>query len=611
MQAMILAAGMGKRLGKFTQNQAKCMVKVGSVTLLERNVDAIKKAGIKRLIIVVGYEAEKLIKFIEKNITDIDVKFVHNQDYASTNNIYSLYLARNLLAKDDTILLESDLIYEPQIVSNMVKCPDKNLVAVAKYKHWMDGTVTLLNENNEIVDFIEKKDFRYNDVSTYYKTVNIYKFSKEFSSNQYIPFLNAYIKAYGKNKYYELVLKAIAHLSSANLKAYNVEDTAWYEIDDAQDLNIANTLFAKGEEKLRSYERHFGGYWRFTDLKDFCYLVNPYYPPQKMVDHLQYFFDTLLRSYPSGMNNIKLAAGKMFHVDENFILVGNGAAELINVLGRVIKGTVALSFPAFNEYVRCFKDCDIKAIFAKDDDFTLNKNRFIEMSKSCDAIFIINPDNPSGSFLLKSEIIEILNACRENNTICVIDESFIDFAERDIRFTLLKNSILKEYPNLIVIKSISKSYGVPGLRLGILATANTELLKTLHSYLPVWNINSFAEYFMQINGSYEKEYFESCNSITAQRDILIEKLGTISYLKVYKSQANYLMCEVKSGITSINLASKLLKEYNILIKDLSKKKGIFKKNYIRLAVKDEYENDILYNALLNIEKEIIDVQISD
>lgn len=609
MQAMILAAGMGKRLGKFTQNQAKCMVKVGGMTLLERNVEAIKRAGINRLIMVVGYEAEKLIKYIQKNITGIEIEFVLNNDYASTNNIYSLYLAKEHLAKDDTILIESDIIFESHILADMINSQEKNLVAVAKYKHWMDGTVTLLNENNEIIDFIEKKDFRYNDVDAYYKTVNIYKFSREFSVNLYIPFLEAYIKAYGKNKYYELVLKAIAHLSSANLKAFNVEDTAWYEIDDAQDLNIANTLFAKGEEKLRSYERHFGGYWRFTDLKDFCYLVNPYYPPRKMVEHLQYFFDTLLRSYPSGMRNIKLAAGRMFKVDENYILIGNGAAELINVLGRVIRGNVALSFPSFNEYVRCFKQCEIKPIFSQEDDYALNKNRLIEMSKTCDAVFIINPDNPSGSFLHKNDIMEILDACKENNTICVVDESFVDFAEQDVRFTLIRNSILKEYPNLIVIKSISKSYGVPGLRLGILATSDLELLKTLYDYLPVWNINSFAEYFLQINGLYEKEYIESCNKIAEQRKILTEKLRSISYLKVYESRANYIMCKVTTGISSVELASRLLKEYNILIKDLSKKKGIFKKNYIRLAVKDENENDLLYRALLKIERDIINNHI--
>ena len=109
---------------------------------------------------------------------------------------------------------------------------------------------------------------------------------------------------------------------------------------------------------------------------------------------------------------------------------------------------------------------------------------------------------------------------------------------------------------------------------------------------------------MQINGSYEKEYIESCNNIAEQRKILSKKLNNISFLKTYESQANYLMCKVESQITSVNLASKLLKEYNILIKDLSKKKGIFKKNYIRLAVKDEYENNLLYNALLQIEKEL-------
>lgn len=157
MQAMILAAGMGKRLGKFTQNQAKCMVKVGGMTLLERNVEAIKRAGINRLIMVVGYEAEKLIKYIQKNITGIEIEFVLNNDYASTNNIYFLYLAKEHLAKDDTILIESDIIFEPHILADMVNSQEKNLVAVAKYKHWMDGTVTLLNENNEIIDFIEKK----------------------------------------------------------------------------------------------------------------------------------------------------------------------------------------------------------------------------------------------------------------------------------------------------------------------------------------------------------------------------------------------------------------------------------------------------------------------
>lgn len=604
MQALMLAAGMGRRLGKFTNNQTKCMVEVGGRTLLDRTVEALKIAGIRRFVIVAGYEADKLITYIKQNIEGMDIEFVNNKDYASTNNIYSLYLARNYLAQDDTILLESDLVYDLGLIKKIVDCPEKNLVAVAKYKHWMDGTVTLLNENNEITEFIEKKDFKFSEVNNYYKTVNIYKFSKEFSNKQYIPFLNAYIKAYGKNRYYELVLKAIAHLSSANLKAYDIGNIPWYEIDDAQDLHIANTLFAREDTILKAYERHFGGYWRFTDLKDFCYLVNPYFPPKKMTDQLKYFFDILLRAYPSGMNNQKLAAARMFRVDENYILVGNGAAELINVLGRVLKGKVGLTVPAFNEYIRCFPECEIQPIYSIEDDFTLNKEKLIEKSKSCDALFIINPDNPSGSFLKEKELIEIVKECKNNNTVCVVDESFIDFADSDIRYTLLNDEKLEEYPNLIVIKSISKSYGVPGLRLGILATSDSILLEKLRKLMPIWNINSYAEYFLQIYSLYEKEYYESCDKIAEQRRKLTEKLYDISFLKVYDSQANYLMCEVLTKFTSIELASLLLKKHNLLIKDFSTKEGFFNRNFIRIAVKDEYENSILWNALFEIDKNI-------
>ncbi len=566
MQAMMLAAGMGRRLGKYTGNQTKCMLRVGDKTLLERAVEAIKEAGIKRFIIVAGYESAKLVDYVKENITGLDIEFVFNKDYAKTNNIYSLYLARDYLAQDDTILLESDLIFEERIIREMVESPHKNLVAVAKYEHWMDGTVTLVNKNNEITEFIEKKDFKFIDVDNYYKTVNIYKFSREFSVKQYIPFLKAYIQAYGKNQYYEMVLKTLAHLPLANLTAFDIGDAAWYEIDDAQDLNIANTLFAPDGDKLFAYEHHFGGYWRFPGLKDFCYLVNPYFPPQKMLDHLKYFFDTLLRDYPSGMDNQILAAARMFNIDENYILVGNGAAELINVLGRVIEGKVGISIPVFNEYLRCFPNCEFSSINTQEDDFSLNKKQLIELSKSCDALFIINPDNPSGSFLHQKDIMEILDACKQNNTVCVVDESFIDFADRDKRYTLLTYDILENYPELIVIKSISKSYGVPGLRLGVMASSDNDMLRKLRSLLPIWNINSFAEYFLQIFGYYENGYKKSCDLIALRRKELMEKLRDISYLKVYDSQANYLLCEVRATFTSKELANYLLKKYKLLIK---------------------------------------------
>ena len=298
MQGLMLAAGMGKRLGKYTCENTKCMLKVSDKTLLERTVEALKNAGINRLILVVGYKGENVKKFVKEKITDMEVIFVDNPDYDKSNNIYSLYLARDWLAKDDTIMLESDLIYEDKIIKDLVNNENKDVAVVSKYEQWMDGTVVTIDSDNRILEFVEKKDMSYDRIDEYYKTVNIYKLSKEFSKKEYIPFLEAYIKAYGVNEYYELALKAIVHLSKSNLKALPVKNLKWYEIDDAQDLDIVNCLFAE-KDILKMYQKRYGGYWRFNNLKDFCYLVNPYFPPKNLLEKMNYFSKELITSYPS------------------------------------------------------------------------------------------------------------------------------------------------------------------------------------------------------------------------------------------------------------------------------------------------------------------------
>ncbi|MCC8357097.1 MAG: aminotransferase class I/II-fold pyridoxal phosphate-dependent enzyme [Oscillospiraceae bacterium] len=599
MQALMLAAGMGKRLGAYTNNQTKCMVKVGGYTLLEHAAEALRQAGIRRFVIVVGYEGEKLKAFAREKLSDFDLVFVENPDYATTNNIYSLYLAREELMADDTVLLESDLIYDPSLIRRLVEAPEPNMVAVAKYEQWMDGTVTLVDEDGLIREFIEKKDFSFASADTYYKTVNVYKFSREFSTRQYVPFMMSYLQAYGANQYYEMVLKALAHLPFAGLRAFKMGDLKWYEIDDVQDLDIANTIFARDEDRLHAYELHFGGYWRFDGLKDFCYLVNPYFPPKKMLEQMQYSYSQLLTSYPSGMYVQKLMAGKMFGIRDELVLVGNGAAELINTLGRTMRGRTGLSIPAFNEYVRCFPDCEIVPIQARDYGFQFDMSALRKAAAEMDNLVIINPDNPSGSFLKREEILELADICREHGTTFVVDESFVDFAEAPLRFTLLDNDILDAYPNLMVIKSISKSYGVPGLRLGVAASGNTAWMEQLRGLLPIWNINSFGEYFFQIVGLYSGEYRTACNKIVRQREKMEERLGAYAFLTPYPSQANYIMCRVE-GIGSKELANRLLRDDNLLIKDLSTKNGFGGADFIRVAVRDEADNEALYQALEKI-----------
>ena len=334
MQALMLAAGMGKRLGRFTKNSTKCMVNVNGKTLIEYAIEALVKCGIQKFIIVVGYKSEILKnyikeKFPKEKLNGMEIEFIENTIFDKTNNIYSLYLARKELEKDDTILLESDLIFKGKIIQQMISSPEKNLAAVSHYENWMDGTCTLLDENDSITGMVSKENFSWQKTDLYYKTVNIYKFSSDFSKKYYIPFLEAYQKTFGMNEYYEQVLRIISYLQPNILKGFKVSSDDWYEIDDAADLAIAENKFATTKEKLKLFEKRFGGFWRFPKLKDYCYLVNPYFPPESMVEEMKSNFSILLDQYPSGAYQNSILAGKIFNIAPENIVVGNGAAELI------------------------------------------------------------------------------------------------------------------------------------------------------------------------------------------------------------------------------------------------------------------------------------------
>ena len=597
MQALMLAAGMGKRLAKYTQNNTKCMVEVAGEKLIDRAIDALQIAGIKRFVLVIGYQGENLKKYIlEKHKGEMEFVFIENKDYATTNNIYSFYLARKELVKDDTILLESDVIFEKDLIKKMVEYRLSDIAAVAKYESWMDGTCVTVGEDHDILSFVEKKNMVNSELDKYYKTVNIYKFSVPFVRDIYLPFLEAYMKAYGMNSYYETTLKVLCMLPDFKLKAFYMRDIDWYEIDDAQDLSIANALFATGIEKYNIITSAFGGFWRYTKVKDFCYLVNPYFPPKKMVEKMQNEFPILLGQYPSGQNVQNMNAERLFNVDDKHIMVGNGAAELINALGHIAKGKIAVNLPAFNEYVRCFRNCEIVEIDNSKRDYILDVNAIKEGIKECDYTAIINPDNPSGFMLDKDEVVELCEYAKKLNKKLIIDESFVDFADKKRRFTLLNDEFINKYPNVIVIKSISKSFGVPGLRLGLLATSDVELMKELRNDMQIWNINSFGEYYLQIYQLFAKEYDQACDAIVDERNRVISELRKLKSIRVYDSEANYILVDLKEN-NSIELASKLLDEDHILIKDLSTKNYFHGKNFIRLAIRNENDNNALINAL--------------
>ena len=604
MQALMLAAGMGKRLGNYTKNATKCMVPVNGKTLIEYAIESLIYAGIKKFTMVVGYKKDVLKNFLKGKYPQIQIDFIDNDVYDSTNNIYSLYLARDVLSSDDTILLESDLIFDKEIIREIVSSPEKNLAVVSHFENWMDGTVTVLNEEKAIKRIVSKSDFDWNKVDSYYKTVNIYKFSKEFSKNIYMPFLSAYQTAYSKNEYYETVLKVISYLDGDILKAHLVDGSRWYEIDDPADLKIASTRFSSGKEHLESMYKTFGGYWRYPAMLDFCYLVNPYFPPKALVNEMKQMSDILLESYPSGDKQQSLLAGKIFGVLPEHIAVGNGAAELIASISELSSGKVVVPFPTFNEYPNRFGN-ENTVWLPVNEDFSYSIEDIVRSAEenSASYVLLINPDNPSGHFFTKQEVIVLAEQLSSKNVKLILDESFVDFAEPEIRFTFIDEELISKHKNVIVIKSISKSYGVPGIRLGVLVSGDESLIEKIQKNTSIWNINSFAEFFLQIFDKYKKFYGSACDKIAEERVRFSSELSKIPGVKVYESQANYLLCKLSGEaekIGSLGLAEKLLDGYNILIKDLSSKKGFEKGQFIRLAVRNCQDNDRLIFALKEI-----------
>ncbi len=606
MQGLILAAGMGKRLKELTKNNTKCMIKVNGVALINRMLYQLENLHLSRIVIVIGYEGKKLANYINTLDIQTPICFINNPIYDKTNNIYSLALAKEYLLREDTLLLESDLIFEDSVLQAILEDPRDTLALVDKYESWMDGTCIKIGENDNIESFIPGKKFVFEDIPQYYKTVNIYKFSRYFSETQYIPFLDAYLKALGNNEYYEQVLRVITMLDNPGIKAKKLNGQLWYEIDDIQDLDIASSMFALDpDEKVSNIQMRYGGYWRYPALLDFCYLVNPYFPPQKLINEIKTNFETLITQYPSGIEVNSLLAAKNFGIHKEHVLVGNGAAELIKCLMEKLEGKTGFVCPTFEEYPNRYEKKNSIIYMPQNENLSYNADDIIKYfdGTGVNNLVLINPDNPSGNYISKADVVRLVKWCSSVNTgegvRIIVDESFADFADEKNN-SLINEEIINTYSGLVIIKSISKSYGIPGIRLGILVSSDEKLISMLKKEVAIWNINSFGEFYMQIEEKYKSDYMAALEKIKITRKKFIEELSKISGLRIIPSQANYIMVEIMNGMTAMELVKILLLKYNLFIKDLSKKIQIDDRQFIRIAVRNSEDNEKLVTALKEV-----------
>lgn len=594
MQGLILAAGLGQRLGRLTRDRAKGMVEVNGRALIHRALDALAQAGVPRTAIVVGHAADALRAAVGTRHDGMEIVYLDNPVYAETNNIYSLWLAREFLEQDETLLLESDVVFEPRLLERVVAHPSPNVAVVAKFQHWMDGTVTLLDGDDHIVSVVPKSVFDWKEVDRYFKTVNIYKFSRQFSRGFCLPFLEAYIAAFGRSRFYEQVLTVITYLSKTELVACRVDGEKWYEIDDVQDLDIAETLFAEDGQALERYQRRHGGYWRFPDLKDFTYLVNPFFPPEPLLQELRASLGVIAGSYPSGREVLSIVASRVFACEPSEILVGNGASELIGALVRVLEGPIGVVVPTFDEYLRGGRD--LRTLAAPPPDFRYGVGDLADFARGLGTLVLVNPDVPTGHFLGVADVVGLAQELQARGVRLVVDESFVDFAD-PVGGSLIASDDLQRLPGLVVVRSISKTYGVPGLRLGVAASGDGDLLARLVAELPIWNVNSMAELFLQVVGKYRAAYLEACRQLIEERTRLQCGLGRIPFLRPLPSRGNYLLCEVSREGGATGLARDLLAQGRFLVKDCTGKLGLEGGEYVRFAVRGPELNDALLSAL--------------
>jgi NDP-sugar pyrophosphorylase family protein len=232
--ALLLAAGTGSRLAPLTDYMPKCLVPVNEISILQRLIDSLQEHNFKRLVIVLGHQADRIREFLGSRAGGMDIEYIMSPLYKTTNNIYSLWLSRNVI-DEPFLLLESDLIFDSAMLNDMLH-PDR--IAVAKIKPWMDGTTVTINDRQKIGAFY---DGDHQCVDEHFKTVNIYSLSRK---TWYLvqEKLERQINAQKLNGYYETVFAELVKEGSLALTPVFFDSRRWYEIDNIVDLRAAEKM---------------------------------------------------------------------------------------------------------------------------------------------------------------------------------------------------------------------------------------------------------------------------------------------------------------------------------------------------------------------------------
>jgi len=591
MKAIILAAGYGNRMRPLTDDCHKTMLTVAGKTIIGRIIDGLVINGVSDIVVVTGYRSDELTAYLRSSYQQLTFTFIHNAKYKETNNIYSMALAFEQITIDsDIILIESDLLYRPEVIARLIRSEHGNVALVDKYRSGMDGTVVTVEDGiitNVIPPHLQSESF---DFSDKYKTLNIYKFSKSFCETSFKKLLVYYANVIDNNCYYELILGILIYMQKEIINAEIVEGESWSEVDDPNDLQVAEFDFNEHRKKI--LEDTFGGYWNYK-MTDFCFIRNMYFPNTSIISELKNSLPSLIHNYGSRQTLLDRKMAWFLLCNEKRVIGLNGASQIYPILRlRYSNSKALIPSPTFGEYSHIFTNY---TTYNDSGDYDLDD--FTAKALNAECIVIVNPNNPTGTEIPSSWIYSF--AEKHPDKTFIIDESFIEFSETDSLIPALEKQPLD---NIIILKSLSKSLGVPGIRLGYVYSSNESFCNFIKSNIPIWNMNSIAEHFLEIILKHRGALSQSFTNTIRDRNEFAASLSSISYVeKIFKSGANFILVRVRyDKAWAAAATNRILSEHSIYIKDVSSKFND-ESGYLRFAVRLYDDNKRVCDILRSIQ----------
>lgn len=564
MQAVILAAGRGLRMRPLSNLHHKTLIPIDGIVLIDRLLQSLAAVDVNDVLIVTGYDAENLEKHVLDGFSRMNIRFVRNERYETTNNIVSLALAFEQLSLDDDLLLiEADLILDDAILRRLIDTPADDAALLDRHQPGMDGTVVTIEGGiitSVIPPHLQGAGFNFTDK---YKTLNVYKFSSDFCKSVFAGLLSYYAKTVDGNVYYELILGILIYLKQAHVHGVLVEEgEKWAELDDPNDLRVAKWIF-QTQDRLPLMENTFGAYWNY-DVVDFCFLRNMYWPTPSMQSELRRVMVDLLSNYGSKQEilNEKLDLWLLCRPGRAVAL--SGLSQIFPWLKRRYEGKHVLTpDPTFGEYKRAFPD----ALHYRDY-FSFDCASLETQLEGIDVCVVVSPNNPTGTEVDAAVLHSLIQ--RHPDIVFLVDESFQGFSIQTSLVSLLDDAPLD---NAVVLASLSKTLGIPGARLGYVYTCDPQLFKELNDELPVWNMNSIAEYLLELGLKHRNPFELSLVQTRKDRHEFAHMLRTCAPVQqVIEGGGNFLAIELKLPAQDASaICGELLSTNKIYLKDISGK----------------------------------------